>query len=200
MLASLISGTQAAQYFAVGFYIPTIAGLLFGDGLLYTILATIAINVFGIFGGIAQSLLTGRLSMRLLAGLGYGLIIVCTVSLAVFTGAVSAFVSAVLIALFVLGQSFGPGPQGKTMAALSFPTRLRGTGTGWAEAMSRVGSIIGFYVFPLLIANLALRGTMAWLTIIPVVGLLAVLLIKWNPLTTNVEDDDLSRRSAVQLG
>jgi CHASE2 domain-containing sensor protein len=75
------------------------------------------------------------------------------------------------------------------MAALSYPTRLRGTGTGWAESMSRVGSILGFYIFPLLLASLGLAGTMGWLTLIPAVGLVAVVMIKWNPLGAEVEDE-----------
>jgi MFS family permease len=188
-LASIISGTQSAQYFAVGFYIPTIAALLFGENLIATILATLVINAFGIVGGLLQSRLTGRLSMRLLASVGYSLIIVCTVSLAFGGESIGVWISTALVALFVFGQSFGPGAQGKTMAALSYPTRLRGTGTGWAESMSRVGSILGFYIFPLLIASLGLAGTMGWLTLIPAVGLIAVLLIRWNPLGAEVEDE-----------
>lgn len=188
-LASIISGTQSAQYFAVGFYIPTIAALLFGENLLATILATLVINTFGIIGGALGSRLTGRLSLRLLAGIGYSVVIFCTVTLAFGSDSISVWISTALVALFILGHSFGPGAQGKTMAALSYPTRLRGTGTGWAESMSRVGSILGFYIFPLLVASVGLAGTMGWLTVIPAVGLVAVLLIKWNPLTTEVEDD-----------
>lgn len=188
-LASIISGTQSAQYFAVGFYIPTIAGVLFGDNLTDTILATLVVNVFGIIGGVLQSLVTARLGMRLLAGIGYVLIIICTLGLAIGSKSISVWVATGLVALFVFGQSFGPGPQGKTMAALSYPTRLRGTGTGWAESMSRVGSILGFYVFPLLLASLGLAGTMGWLTLIPAAGLIAVILIKWNPLGAEVEDE-----------
>lgn len=188
-LASIISGTQAAQYFAVGFYIPTIAAVLFGDNLTDTILATLVVNVFGIIGGVLQSLVTVRLGMRLLAGIGYVLIIICTLGLAIGSGSISVWIATGLVALFVFGQSFGPGPQGKTMAALSYPTRLRGTGTGWAESMSRVGSILGFYIFPLLLASLGLAGTMGWLTLIPAVGLIAVILIKWNPLSAEVEDE-----------
>ncbi|SDR86485.1 MFS transporter [Microlunatus soli] len=194
-LASIISGTQAAQYFAVGFYIPTIAAVLFGDDLVATILATLVINTFGIIGGVLQSLVTARLGMRLLAGIGYTLIIICTLGLAIGSDSISVWISTGLVALFVFGQSFGPGPQGKTMAALSYPTRLRGTGTGWAESMSRVGSIIGFYVFPLLLASLGLAGTMGWLTVIPAVGLVAVLLIKWNPIGADVEDEPAVQQS-----
>jgi len=147
------------------------------------------INVFGIVGGVLQSMITGRLGMRLLAGIGCALIIICTLTLAIGSDSLSVWISTAFVALFVFGQSFGPGPQGKTMAALSYPTRLRGTGTGFAESMSRVGSILGFYVFPLLLASVGLAGTMGWLTVIPAVGLIAVLLIKWNPLAAEVEDE-----------
>lgn len=54
-----------------------------------------------------------------------------------------------------------------------------------------VGSILGFYIFPLLLASLGLAGTMGWLTVIPAVGLIAVVLIKWNPLAAEVEDETM---------
>ena len=189
-LASMISGTQAAQYFAVGFYIPTIAAMAFGKGLLATIIATILINCFGLVGGFLQARITGRLSIRTLAIIGFAVVIACAVTLGIVGTAAGGMVTAVLVGFFVFGQSFGPGAQGKTLAALSYPTSMRGTGTGWAESMSRVGSIVGFYVFPVLLAAYGLSTTMRWLALIPIAGLIAVLAVRWNPLATEVEDDD----------
>lgn len=53
------------------------------------------------------------------------------------TGA--GYLSALLIGILIFGHSFGPGSQGKTMAALPYPTEFRGTGMGWTEAMPRLG-------------------------------------------------------------
>ncbi|WP_255949837.1 MFS transporter [Streptomyces odontomachi] len=197
-LASMVSGTQAAQYFAVGFYIPTIAAMAFGSGLLETIIATILINCFGLVGGWLQARITGRLSMRTLATIGFVIVIVCAVTLGFVGTAAGGVVTAVLVGFFVFGQAFGPGAQGKTLAALSYPTTLRGTGTGWAESMSRVGSILGFYIFPVLLAAYGLNTTMRWLTLVPVAGLLAVLAIRWNPMTAEVEDDDAPMAPAAE--
>jgi len=200
LLASMISGTQAAQYFAVGFYVPTITALIFGAGLVETVLVTIAINCFGLVGAFLQSRLTGRLSLRQLATIGYLVVLLCSLTLGLVGTSAGGFVAAFLVGLFIFGHSFGPGSQGKTMAALSFPTSLRGTGTGFAEAMSRVGSMLGFYVFPVLLASLGLATTMRWLAIVPLVGLITVIFIRWNPLTADVEDDADAHEPASQGG
>jgi MFS family permease len=198
-LASMISGTQAAQYFAVGFYIPTIAALAFGAGLLEAIIATIVINCFGLVGGFLQARITGRLSLRALATIGFVIVIACAVTLGVVGTAAGGVVTAVLVGFFVFGQAFGPGAQGKTLAALSYPTSMRGTGTGWAEAMSRVGSILGFYIFPVLLAAYGLTTTMRWLALVPIAGLIAVLAVRWNPLISEVEDDDEALESRPEI-
>jgi predicted MFS family arabinose efflux permease len=104
--------------------------------------------------------------------------------------AIPAYLGALLVGVFIFGHSFGPGSQGKTMAALSYPTQFRGVGTGWAEAMSRVGSILGFYVFPLVLAVAGLAHTLLYLTAIPLLALLALLSIRWEPVGQDVENDN----------
>lgn len=185
VLASTISFTQAAQYFSVGFYIPTITALLFGVGTLYTILGTIVINLFGVLGGTIQPFLTQRLGLRKLAIAGYVLVAVAMLMLALLEG--SGYLSALLIGLLIFGHSFGPGAQGKTMAALSYPTEFRGVGMGWSEAMSRMGTMLGFYVFPLVLATAGLNLTMLFLAIVPLSGLLVLALIRWEPVGKDVE-------------
>lgn len=199
VLASTISATQSAQYFAVGFYIPTITGLLFGVGTFYTIIGTIAINLFGVLGGGIQPFLTRRLGLRRLALTGYLIVAAAMLSLWLFGGHGSSgagYLSALLIAILIFGHSFGPGSQGKTMAALSYPTEFRGTGMGWTEAMSRVGSIVGFYLFPIVLAAAGLARTMLCLAVVPLLGLVALALIRWEPIGQDVEtpEDDSERQ------
>jgi hypothetical protein len=75
-----------------------------------------------------------------------------------------------------------------TMATLSYPTQFRGVGSGWGQTMVRVGSILGFYVFPLVLAAVGLAKTLLFLTIVPVVGLIGLLLIRWEPIGQDVEE------------
>lgn len=190
LVASVVSGFQAVQYYAVGFYVPVIIGLILGQNIVEIVIGTALINVFGLIGGGVQPFLTWRLGMRRLAITGC---ITCVIVLAIIgllpTGT-SGYLIGLLLAVFILGHSFGPGSQGKSIAALSYPTELRGVGTGWAEAMSRVGSILGFFVFPLLLAMIGVSGTMLWLAIVPLIMLVTLLFVRWEPTGKNVESND----------
>lgn len=188
VLASIITSTQAMEYFAVGFYLPTIAALLFGEGAIYAVVGAMILNLFGIVGGGTQVYLTQRLGVWKLAFIGYSIAATSLVIVGLTRESIPAYLGALLIGLFIFGHSFGPGSQGKTMAALSYPTNLRGTGTGWAETMSRVGSILGFYCFPLVLASAGLSRTLLYLAIVPIVGLAALVLIRWEPVGKDVEE------------
>ena len=187
ILSSTISGFQSMEYYAVGFYLPVIIALIFGKDILAIIIGTIILNLFGILGGGIQPFLTVRLGIRRLAIVGCSVAASALILVGLLEGTVPALLSAFLIGVFIFGHSFGPGAQGKTMAALSFPTEFRGTGTGWAEAMSRVGTILGFYVFPLVLAVAGLSHTLLYLAAIPIIMLLALYLIHWDPTTKDVE-------------
>lgn len=201
VLASIISGTQSMEYFAVGFYLPTIAVLIFGEGALFAVLGAIVLNLFGIVGGGTQVFLTQRLGVWKLAVIGYCIAAASLIIVGITRDSIPAYAGALLIGLFIFGHSFGPGSQGKTMAALSYPTNLRGTGTGWAETMSRVGSILGFYVFPLVLAAAGLYNTLLYLAIVPIIGLTALLLIRWEPVGKDVEEtQEPTAQAAVSSG
>lgn len=191
ILSSIIASTQSMEYFAVGFYLPSITALLFGgspqEGALYAILGAIVFNIFGVVGGTTQSFLTHRLGIWRLALIGY-----CIAAVSLFTAgligeSVPSYLGALLIGVFIFGHSFGPGSQGMTMATLSYPTQFRGVGSGWGQTMVRVGSILGFYVFPLVLATVGLTKTLLFLTAVPLIGLIALLLIRWEPLGQDIE-------------
>lgn len=186
-LASVISGTQSMEYYAVGFYVPTIVALLLGEGVLFAIIGTIVINLFGVLGGTTQPFLTARWGLRKLAITGYSIVAACLLLLGIVGDSAPGVVAALLVGILIFGHSFGPGAQGKTMAALSYPTEMRGVGMGWAEGMSRIGTIVGFYVFPLIVAVAGLSTTMLVLMLIPLSGLLALGLIRWEPVGQDVE-------------
>ena len=71
--------------------------------------------------------------------------------------------------------------------ALSYPTNIRGIRGGYTQAITRVGGIIGAYAFPVLLSAVGQRATIGYIALAPLVGLLFVLLIKWDPIGQDVE-------------
>lgn len=187
VLSSIIASTQSMEYFAVGFYLPSITALIFGKGVLFAILGAIVFNIFGIVGGLSQSFLTHRLGIWKLAFIGYCIAAASLLLVGLTRDSIPAYLGALLIGFFIFGHSFGPGSQGMTMATLSYPTEFRGIGSGWGQSMVRVGSILGFYVFPLVLAAAGLTHTLLYLTAIPLIGLTALLFIRWDPIGQDVE-------------
>jgi len=189
LLVSIISITQSLEYFAVGFYLPSISGAIFGKGFVYAAVGTLVSTIAGVIGGLAAAAFVDRLGVRRLLIVGYTIIVMCLISFWWTADRVSPFISILLIYGFILGQTLGPGSVSASIAALSYPTLLRGTGTGWAQGMVRVGTIIGLFFFPLLLAQFGLAKLMLALVLVPCTGLLSLWAIKWEPIGSNIESD-----------
>jgi hypothetical protein len=80
---------------------------------------------------------------------------------------------------------FGRQPM---TAELSYPALLRGTGTGWAQGMVRIGTIIGLFFFPPLLAWIGLSSLMLALALVPLTGLLSMRLVRWEPVGSRIEE------------
>jgi len=187
VLISIICATQSMEYFAIGFNLPAISSKIFGSDFIFAILGAIVFNIAGILGGAAGVKMTWAVGVRRMAIIGYSMVIVALVLLYLGGHNLSLTETALLIGLFIFGHSFGPGAQGMTMATLSYPTTIRGIGTGWGQSMVRVGSIMGFYFFPILVAAIGLRSMMLVLVLAPLLGLISALLIKWEPIGQSLD-------------
>ncbi len=197
ILAGIISGTQSMQYFAVGFYIPTISLYLLGEGMINSITGTILFNIFGILGGFAGAYASVKFGLRKVAIWGYMLVAASLLIIGIANDESSFIWSSVPLALFIFGHSFGPGAQGKTMATISYPTELRGLGTGFAEGASRIGSMLGFFLFPVSLAAFGLAKTFLFFSIVPIFGLICTLIIKWEPNGIDIEHESESAKYDV---
>ncbi|WP_390529429.1 MFS transporter [Sulfurisphaera ohwakuensis] len=189
LLSTTISVEESLQYFAVGFYLPVILDAIFAGNAVLAVLGTALVNISGIIGGTWQSLLTQKIGVRRLTIIG---LIPCFIILLVlgFIGKyLPVIVTAVLLSLFIFFHSSGPGAQGMTMATLSFPPNIRGVGTGFVQGMLRIGSILGFYLLPLLKSYVGLYNALLYLSIAPLISLIVVLLIKWDPIFAGVSVD-----------
>ncbi|MUN56009.1 MFS transporter [Kocuria koreensis] len=188
VLVTITAFVQSFQYYAIGFYIPIIAGLVFGTDLVSTIVATIVAHLCAFLAGILQSYLTARFGTVSLGKIGYVMVIIAIAALGVLGISSEGDVSLVpifLVALMMFGHHFGPGPMSKTLAAISYPTELRGVGTGWAETMVRCGSICGLFLFPIMLSTLGVRTTMFVIVAFPVVALITLFTTSWDPGSNN---------------
>lgn len=192
LLISVICATQSMEYFAIGFNLPSISQTLFGKEFIHAIMGAIAFNVFGIAGALLGVAVTRKMGSRRMAIVGYLLVLAALLALFELHDTLSVSYRGLLVGLMILGHSFGPGAQGMTMAALSYPTRIRGIGTGWGQGMVRIGSIMGFYFFPILMASLGFYNMIGLLMLVPALGLVAALLIKWEPVGAGIDGNDVA--------
>jgi MFS family permease len=181
LLSTTISVEESLQYFAVGFYLPVILSAIFSGNTLLAVLGTALVNVAGIAGGTWQALFTHKIGVRRLTIIGLIPCFILLVALGLLGKYLPIAVTAVLLGLFIFFHSSGPGSQGMTMATLSFPPNIRGVGTGFTQGMLRVGSILGFYLLPLLKSYVGLYNALLYLSIAPLISLIVVLLVKWDP-------------------
>ncbi|WP_142293080.1 MFS transporter, partial [Staphylococcus aureus] len=189
VLATSISTLQGMQYYGVGLYIPIIATYIISKDKLGVLLGTAIVNIAGIIGAYVGSQLTYKVGTRCLTMIGFSLVLIAMVMTGVFYHSLPMIINTFFIALFLFGHSGGPGTQGKTIAALSFPTYLRSQATGFVESVSRTGSIIGTFVFPIILAAVGLTNTMLILAIVPLVGLIITTALRWEAVGKNVEDE-----------
>ena len=177
ILATAISTLQGMQYYGVGLYIPII-GVLLGTAI---------VNIAGILGAYLGAQLTYKLGTRKLTMIGFTLVLISMVCVGLFYHHLPMLLNTFLIGLFLFGHSGGPGTQGKTIGALSFPTHLRSQATGFVESVSRTGSIIGTFVFPIILAAVGLTNTMLILSIVPSLGIIITVSIKWEAVGKHIE-------------
>lgn len=193
ILCGAMSMLQSLEYYAAAFYLPVISTQLFGESLLRAISASLFFNLFGIAAGLWLVFwASNRIGARSLALLGYVGVISALLVVGIGFGRLPMGVVVPILGVFLFFHAFGQGAQGMTIATLSYPTSIRGAGTGWAQTMTRVGSTIGFFFFPLVREHFGLGTTLLLLTIVPVLGLIITLAIPWEPVGADVDIEDFA--------
>ena len=141
----------------------------------------------GLVGSVLQAKVCDRTGLRPLALGGAVLTAVSLFGIAFGHALGSLVLQGIMLGVFMLGHTTGPGPQGMAYAALSFPTPIRGSAVGWAQGMLRVGSIIGFLFFPMVLAAAGFTTTFALLAIAPILIAAVTLIIRWDPIGVDIE-------------
>jgi putative MFS transporter len=189
---SSINFVQSLVYFSVLFYLPTVASGLFGQNYVYALIGIGMIQLFGLAGGFASSFFANRVGLRGETMIGYAVEVVLLLVLGAGATWFSPVAGAFLIGVFLFFHTFGPGQTGVSMAALSFPTEIRGQGTGFSYGIGRLGAVAGFYIFPLILSAYGLGTTLQLLAVTPLFGLVVVALIDWDPTGSEADTTDLA--------
>jgi predicted MFS family arabinose efflux permease len=185
-----INFIQSLVYFSVLFYLPVVAGGLFGQNNIWALVGIGVIQFSGLFGSMASSSLANKVGLRWETIYGYAAEIVLLLVLGYFVKDLPPLVGAVLLGAFIFAHTFGPGQNGVSMAALSYPAELRGQGTGFSYGFGRLGSVAGFYAFPLVLAATGLGNTLMIIAAAPLVGLVVIGMIPWDPKGTETDHDN----------
>lgn len=195
ILATVISVASSFAYNAVAFGLPVIISSFFAQSMLTTILVSLVLNLlFAFVGGVLAVRLVTRFGAWKMTVLGYAFQLVALIGLAVIgrpEGGQEAALAIAMLAIFLLGQGFGPGSHTMTYASLSYPTSLRGVGVGFNQTLMRASSTLSLFLFPLLAATLD-TGVFWVIAVAPLAGLLALLLIRWEPSGYDVDAEDFA--------
>ena len=200
-LAAVISCLQSIEYYAVIFYLPVISQMIFGRSLLNAILGGIAFSFIGLLGSTFQAFVCDRTGIRPLTLGGSFLAAAALLGIALGHATDSLALQALMVGVFMVGHTVGPGPQGMAYGTLSFPTAIRGSAVGWTQGMLRVGSILGFFFFPVVLTALGFTATFALLAVMPFVIALVTLAIRWEPIGVDIEAEpvDLPAGTTIDL-
>lgn len=189
-------------YNAVAYGTPLIIANLFHQGPLTTIVSSLVINLgFGVGGGLLGVALVSRAGVRRLTIVGFALQATSLIVLAVIgipTGPLLV-VAVLMLALFIFAQAGGPGATHMAYATLSYPTSLRGAGVGFTEGTKRCFSIVSLFFFPILAGSMQ-SGVFWVIAIFPLLGALALTLIRWDPTGVDTDADDYAADEALARG
>ncbi|MFE0153248.1 MFS transporter [Nonomuraea sp. NPDC059007] len=194
VLSTVISLTQAMQYFAVGWYLPVISLELFGREFEKATIGSMAFNAVGIVGGCLSAYAGRRLGLRVSSMTGYAVVFAVLLVMGATFKDLPIALAALLPALFIFFHSAGPGPNGKSIAALSYRSDVRTLGTGVTGMLGSFGSVAGLYLFPQLQAGIGVGASLMVLSVVPLAGLITCLLIKWDPtrVQVNLEEEAIA--------
>lgn len=192
ILVAVIGIAQSIEYYAVIFYLPVISQLLFGASLVRAILGGMLFSVVGLTAAVLQALVCDRTGIRPLAAIGAVLALSGLAGMSALHSTGVVAVEAVMVSVFIFGHALGPGPQVMAYGTLSYPTAIRASGVGWTQGILRVGSVVGFVLFPVAMHLLGFTRTFGMLAVAPATILVALWVVKWEPVGVDIEAEGLN--------
>lgn len=163
-------------YFAIYTFVPTIlAGLKVSDYNLQNLL----LNLFLLLGGIVGLWFIHKMPRRAFTIWTFAILTISLVVLGMVSN-LSALMVMVPFVIYSFVMSAGSNVTQVYPPEL-FPTRLRGTGVGLLNSVSRIAAAVGTFALPFTLESWGIPGTMYALAGVLFVGLVTTIL--WAPAT-----------------
>jgi MFS family permease len=196
--------------YGVGIFTPTLLAAITLNGANTTFISddiastkgTAALDIFLVVGFLIAMWLVDRVGRIPLQVVGFGMMTVALVLLAVvegLPGGGSAHIALVFVgfALFNTFMNAGPNATTYTLAAEVFPSEIRAAGQGFAAACAKAGAALGVFLFPILMDDI---GTSALLAIVAGASALAlVVTLAFRIETRGRALDEVSGAELAQL-
>ncbi len=179
------------SYDLVSYGIWTYSPLIFSTEItsyyadLYILFTGMAESIPVVIGFLIAIYYVEKIGRRLLLILGFlgsfiVLMIFFFINVYMIVGLLMTFSAFGMVHLF---HNIGPSPVTYTYPVEIFPTRIRATAMGFATSVSRLGSILAVFSFPIIDALYGLKTIVIYFAIFELIGL--VLTLKYAPETKN---------------
>ncbi len=190
IFCSLFWFSFAVAFYGIQMYTPTILGPFTDGNQRLAFLGAALIAFLGVVGAALGMRVTEWLGRRRQIIYCFVGMTIALIVLALWT-APGLVPMIILLSVTILLANLGPGVLNMVYPNEMFPTRLRGSGVGFAGSVSRIGSILGVLVFPILVASWGMQ-TATWLFVgVCVIGLIGSLALA--PETRGRSLDELER-------
>jgi MFS transporter, putative metabolite transport protein len=143
-----------------------------------------AIDLFLLFGflvGIWAVPRFGRIRMQAIgfAGMAFGMLLLMIAVRQSNSPAGAGHIPLVFAGfiLFNLFMNAGPNSTTFTLAPILFPTQLRGTASGFAAGVAKIGATLGVFVLPILKAKFGVPAVLGMMAVVSVLGLVVTVVV-----------------------
>lgn len=194
---------QTFGYNAIAYGLPVIIASFLAQNALTTIIASLLLNLaVAVPAGVFGTRVVHVLGAWRMTVVGFAIQFAALVVLALVgtpSGTLGAVVALAALGGFLFAQAAGPGAHFMTFATLSYPTSLRGVGVGFNQSVVRVGATTSLFLFPVLSSGLG-TGVFWVIAVAPAFGVLALLLLRWEPVGYDVDAEDHAEPAPAQKG
>lgn len=178
-IGGIFYACQVIPYFALGTFLPKIFEALHVSDKY---LGGLAYNIFLLLGAVIGTMVVDRILRRtfLISTFLMGAAVLAILAAGGLgsTGVVVSFALFALILSASANLEFIYPPE-------LFPTHLRGTGVGFAVAVSRFGSAVSTFLLPTVVQNFGIQAALGACVVVMLVG--AVTSYLWAPETSKME-------------
>ena len=187
--------------YAVGIFTPIIlAAMAFsGDGLgtiareFKSIEGAVFLDIFLVVGFLLNILLIdkwGRIKLQLFGfgGMALGLLVLAVSSIVSLPGARNLVLVFAGFTIFNVLMNMGPNATTFIIPAEVYPTKMRGSGHGFAAAVAKLGAAFGIFLLPVVKASMGMTFTLVMLAIFSVMAFMITLTFRVETKCRSLEE------------